>query len=230
MSRGVIAVVVVIAIVVAIIGMGRSSQPVQAVQSNPGQITTPNPNPEPGRPNQLQIQAPFKVVLECENPTRLEDKEPKTGKVVLKIGKVMQGEPLGYLECPDGWIKTCGLDELKDKPGTLPGKAFYDFDVPEATDAYIFIRAKWMDSCGNSVYVRIDKGEYTSVEDTEGEVSSNVYQWAWHMTAVKAHAKKFTLTPGKHTLELAVREDGPLFDKVLISSDATQPGRDVVNP
>ena len=227
MSRGVIAVVVCVAIVVAIVSLGHSNPPVQAIQ--PGHVEGPSPDPAHAI-NKLEVQSPFKVVLECENPTRLEDKDPKTGKVVLKIGKIMVGEPLGYLECPDGWIKTCGLDDLKGKPGALPGKAFYDFNVAEATDAYIFIRAKWMDSCGNSVYVRIDHGDYVMVKDTEGEVSSNVYQWAWHMVAIKAHAQKFSLTPGQHTLELAVREDGPLFDKVLLSSDATQPGRDVVNP
>jgi hypothetical protein len=42
--------------------------------------------------------------------------------------------------------------------------------------------------------------------------------------------KALRLKAGPHRLELAVREDGPKFDKVLLSTDATPPARDTVDP
>ena len=227
MARAILGLVIVIGILAAIIFSGSQKSPdsVKAPVAPDVQPTlTSNIN------KSIEIQAPVKVVVECERPTKLEDKDPKTGQIVMKIGKAIMGQEIGYLEIPDGWIKTCGYDDQKDKPGTLPGKAYYDFDVSRTDDFYIFIRAKWMDSCGNSVYVQLDGKDYTSVEDNEGEVAKNVFQWAWHPVAVKAAPKPYHLEKGKHTLVLATKEDGPQFDKVLIATDGTQPARSVIDP
>ena len=229
MARAILGLVLVAGILAVVIFAGKKSTDTAAASST----TLPNTpaNTDPAKASKgIEIQAPEKVVIESEKPYKLEDKDPKTGQIVMKIGKIMMGQEIGYLEIPDGWIKTCGYDDQKDKAGTLPGKATYEFETSRADDFYIFIRAKWLDSCGNSVYLKIDKGDYVAVEDNEGEVGNNVFQWAWHPVAIKALPKVFHLEKGKHTLILATKEDGPLFDKVLVTTDGTQPARNVTNP
>jgi len=221
MGRGILALAVILAIIVVIIGLGRT----------PGAVKPEPPAVQGKLPLVLkpEIIRTAKVVLECERPTRLEEKAPD-GTVVMRTGKANLGEPIEYLEIPDGWIKTCGLEDRKGGGGSLPGKATYEFELPRADDYYVFIRAKWLDSCGNSVYVRLDDESYQTMEDTLGQLSEDNYQWAWHPVQELGQLRPFHLGAGQHVLELNTREDGPAFDKVLVSTEATPPGQEVVKP
>jgi len=177
------------------------------------------------------VRRPVKIVLECERPTVLEDKD-SAGRPVMRMGSVTLGETVGYLEIPDGWIKDYGYEKVKESNagGALPGKAFYDFEAPREGDYYIFLRAQWMDSCGDSVFLRVDDGPYRMIEDTEGQASRGVYQWAWHPLRAKGEPQAMHLAGGKHRFELATREDGPKFDRILLATDAGTPSRDTVDP
>lgn len=226
MNRGIIALAVIVAAVVAVIALGGG-------HSTNGQ-TQPVNKPDPARPKPPpgpEIVVPEKFVLECEKPTKLEDKAPD-GTLVMRIGSAHMGKTIGYLEIPDGWIKTCGLENVKgeDTGGKLPGKAFYEFETKRDDEFYICLRAKWMDSCGNSVWVRIDDKPYVGVEDEIGKIDDSNYKWMWHPVTEMAKIKGFKLSAGKHVLELNTKEDGPMFDKVLISTDANVPGESEVDP
>jgi hypothetical protein len=220
-NRTLIALAVVVALITGIVVAGRSA-------ATPGESKVHQPPPTgPG------IQTPVKIILECENPSALEDKAPN-GTVMLRKGTITLGQTVGYLEFPDGTIDDAGLKELKLKNnevgGLLPGKAFYDVTAPRDGDYYLFLRAQWMDECGDSVFVRMDQSPYEKMEDTEGKVSDKVYKWAWHPLQEMGEPKPFRLKAGPHRLELAIREDGPKFDKFLLSTDATPPARDTADP
>ena len=223
MGRTLIALAVVVVLVVGVVVAGRSS-------ATPGENKAP---PAALPPTGPRVQTPVKVVLECENPNALEDKAPN-GTVMLRKGTITLGQPLGYLECPEGVIDDAGLAELKLKNnevgGLLPGKAFYDFTLPRDADGYLFLRAQWMDDCGDSLFVRVDQGPYEKLEDTEGKVSDKVYRWTWHTLREMGEPKPIRLKAGPHRLELAIREDGPKFDKFLLSTDATPPARATADP
>ena len=231
--RGVIAFVLIVAIGAVIIGLGRAE-------------SQPQPHPNPPEPPAVEktmptdtgktvpsgIEGPAKVVIECEQYAKLEDKAPD-GKVAMRTGTAHLGKAIGYLEIPDGWIDHCGLPaDLKknDQGGALPGKAHYEFKLPREDTYYLYVRAKWFDSCGDSVWIQMDDRAYDGIEDTIGEITKTSYRWAWHPLEDKRQLKGFKLAAGKHTLTLATREDGPQFDKILLSTDATAPAENVVDP
>ena len=214
------------AVVLAVVALGRT-QP----QTKPTGPNTQFKDPGTRTPGKPDIEVPAKVIIECEKPSKLEDKA-SDDKVAMRIGSAHLGKRIGYLEIPDGWINTCVAEKVKvnDHGGDLPGKAYYDFEAPRDDTYYLFLRAKWYDSCGDSVWLRLDAGPFDGIEDTIGEIDAHSYRWAWHPLMDKGQLKPFKLSAGKHTLVLATKEDGPLFDKVLLSTDATAPLEDVVDP
>lgn len=235
MFRGLVALLIVVAVVVAIVGMGRAggSAPVAPgagpEKGSSSELERAAPG---GSPGHAKVLLPVKRVLECEDFARLEDKSTN-GEVMLRVGKANMGQPIGYLESPDLALKRAGLDDVKneDQGGLLPGKAFYEFEVPREDDYYVFLRAQWMDDCGNSVWIRCDEQPYVMVQDNIGKLSETSYKWTWHPVRQEgAVPKVFRLTAGPHTLELNTREDGPKFDKLLVATDATAPTEAVVDP
>lgn len=227
--RGVAALGIVLALVVLVVVLGRGKQtPPPGVPATPGAPSAVQP--QPTGQGGIVVQSAVKVVVECENYESIEDKEPKSGHVVMKKGQASMGETIGYLEIPEGWIKTCGMEEDKGHPGTLPGKATYSIDLPREDTYYVFLRAKWYDSCGNSVYFRVDEGDWYPIDDTEGKIDEATYKWAWHPLREAGDPRELKLSAGKHTLTLAIKEDGPLLDKLLIATDATPPAQDSVRP
>lgn len=235
LNRGILALVLVVAVVIGVVAIGRSGD---------SDGSKPKPDPDKTKPVEpkvnsggTKIERPeiveaAKVTVECESFTSWENKETKKGEVVLvkrneKIGQY----DLGYLEIPDGWIDKCGYKDNKGKAFQLPGRAKYSFEVPRDDIYHIFLRAKWLDNCGNSIYLRIDGGSDLIIDDTEGKVSESSYLWAWHPLRRKGgQLRQIQLQAGKHTLELGTREDGPKLDKFLITTEATKPARDEVNP
>ncbi|MCW8128874.1 MAG: hypothetical protein KIS92_00690 [Planctomycetota bacterium] len=235
MARGLIALAVIVALVVIVVALGSSKssgdKPTPpATPNTPGTPATPG---TPGTPSAVTpaVVTPVKIVIECEKPTKLEDKAPD-GTVVMRIASVHMGKAMGYLEIPDGWMHSCGLDttELKTGGGKLPGKAIYEFEVPREDEYYVFLRAKWFDSCGDSVFLKLDDQPYLDLRDDEGKISESEFKWAWHPYKDAAKMKAFKLAKGKHTFELNTKEDGPQFDKILIATDANSPAEDEVDP
>ncbi|HYF51107.1 MAG TPA: hypothetical protein VEJ63_16960 [Planctomycetota bacterium] len=213
MARGLIAVGVIAAIVAVLV-----------LTSKP-QATSEVKKPE-NDPKGPAVIAPVKIVLECEEFTPIETKGPD-GREVLVVRTQSEGKTISFLEMPEKWIEECGLDKgddaLKGKPDLLPGRASYTFEAPRNDTFYINLRAKWADNCGDSVYVKIDDGEWYSLEDSNGMISEKNYRWAWHQLMVGGKPKGFELKQGKHTLYLGTREDGPCLDQWVITTEASMP-------
>ncbi|MCY3018544.1 MAG: hypothetical protein NTW87_05875 [Planctomycetota bacterium] len=212
--RGVIALVIVVVLVLGVVMLGRTG-----VHSNSG-------NSAPGGIGPVVY--PVRTVLECEEPTTLEDKLPDGTLIWLKKQQ-SEGTVIKYLESPDGWIdkwideRKAERKELKGKAGALPGKASYEFEAPRDDTYYINLRAKWLDDCGNSVWVKMDDSPYFNMEDQNGLISEKNYKWAWHQMFLDGRPRGFQLTKGKHTLWLCTREDGPKLDQWVISTEASLP-------
>lgn len=165
---------------------------------------------------------PAKIVIECEDTTTLEDKS-SGGVTVIEVKNASEGKPITYLEIPDEVIeKKCGIKKNADTAGVLPGKATYVFETPREDTYYINLRAKWSDSCGNSVWVKMDESAFFNLEDEEGKQSDKNYQWKWHQLESAGRPKGFKLSAGKHTLYMAIREDGPKLDQLVISTEASR--------
>lgn len=172
---------------------------------------------------------PVKVVIEAEEPTTIEDKHTD-GTLVMAVKTQKQGTPISFIDIPDGFIKTCGLEEKKGA-GKLPGKASYVFEVPRDDTYYIFLRAQWMDDCGNSIWAYIDDQPWYSIEDQLGlNPAQKTYSWAWHPLFLEGTLKGFKLKAGKHTLWINVREDGPKLDQFVISTETSQVGEAAKKP
>lgn len=217
MQRGVITVAAIVVVVGGVILMGRSD-------ATPGPQTppsvTPNADPASNQGPKPEIVLPVKIVLECESPATFSNKTDN-GTVVMEIKEHSEGRPIKFIDIPEGWIKQCGMEDIKSKPEALPGKASYVFDAPRDDTYYINLRAKWFDECGDSVYVKVDDGEYYTLEDSNGKMGEKNYRWDWHQLMVGGKAKGFELKKGQHTLWLNVREDGPWLDQWVVTTEAS---------
>ncbi len=233
MGRATLTLAIILGLVAGVIAYGKTrAKPV--TPPPPTNFKAPKNSANQKNTNNIEIEfeEAIKVIIECESAdVKLwQNMDPVEGKEILRkvTERHGQDQELGYLEIPDGCVPGC-YNEKKGVPGALPGKAFYPFEIPEDGDYYLYLRAKWYDNCGDSVYVRFDKGTYLSIEDS-GRKMGDTYQWAWHPLRLKGNLQKIHLTAGKHTLELSTKEDGPKFDKFLISSDANVPTQEVINP
>jgi len=88
------------------------------------------------------------------------------------------------------------------------GSAQASFTVREAGDYQVWLRARWRDSCGNSLDLTIDGQQPRVVQD-------NIFA-AWHWV----EAGTYRLEAGKHELSLGEREDGIAVDQILFTRDA----------
>jgi len=233
--RGVIAfaIIIVVVLVVVLAGRGTKTDPGPTPSSDPGK-TTPSTDPgkQGGNPKPKVVSVE-KHLLQCAQPKELEDKAPD-GTVVLLKKESMEGRRVTWLECPDGWEKSCGYEQqegVKNVYGKVPGKAVYDLKIEREDDFYVFLNAQWMDSCGKSCFVRVDDLKPNTILDTNGMRNEKTYDRAWHpINNTKGEFVSFHLTPGMHRLELSVREDGPKFYSFLVTTDATLPDENDQDP
>ena len=130
------------------------------------------------------ISAPVKIVKQAADPAD------------AKILKEASGEQ--YIELVEG----------AGKPPDVGGEAAYSFEVAQAGDYVLWIRAWWMDSCGNSLTIVMDGARpFTFGED--GTYKS----WHW------VKGMKVALAAGRHELKVQNREDGVKVDEILLSKD-----------
>lgn len=217
--RGLIALILIGAVVGGIIIFGQSGESTAAKASDPKANQT---TAQPGGTGPVVV-APVKIVLEAEDPTAMDPLDLKTGTKFLEIREQREGKLVKFIDIPEKLIEKCGLEKEKDKVAGLPGKASYEFEAPRDDTYYVFLRAKWYDNCGNSAWVRVDDSTYLNLEDENGKLGEKNYQWAWHALMQDGRSKGFKLSKGKHTLHFAVREDGPWLDQWLISTEASMP-------
>ena len=89
------------------------------------------------------------------------------------------------------------------------GDATFSFKVTEPGEYILWMRAKWCCSCGKSLDVSIDGGEFLTVLDPTFQ------KWHW----VRLKRPPFKLAAGDHTMVVKTREDGSAFDQILLTQD-----------
>ncbi|HYG75538.1 MAG TPA: hypothetical protein VEK08_11095 [Planctomycetota bacterium] len=221
--RGLLAVVIALGVIGAIVlSGGAPANPPQQVQ--PAQLTpAPGEIPTTGTPGTPVY--PVKIVIEAEDCKERADVEKNTGNTLLRINTNQQGKSITYLEVPEEMIKKCGLEKQKEQIAALPGRVSYVFEAPRDDVYYINVRAKWSDTCGNSVWLRMngsDNSEFLNLEDEDGKIGDKNYKWVWHQLQVGGQPKGFKLAKGQHTLWMNVREDGVQLDQWLITTEASK--------
>ncbi len=77
-----------------------------------------------------------------------------------------------------------------------------------STTYYLWLRAKGPSSSSNSFFVKVNDGSLIRHDTATGN-------WAWAETG-----SGFSLGEGNHTLNIYLREDGTLLDKILLTTDA----------
>jgi hypothetical protein len=218
MKRGIIAVLVAIVLVTGAVVLGRSTPPADGgpQKQSPTDPDVPKPGP---------VLAPVVLTIECEAYKEIAD---KAGEITLiTVKQHSEGKPIKFLEVAGKEpFEKSGLDKkFKEDSlaGTLPGKVVYEFEVPRDDTYYLNLRAKWLDTCGNSVWARIDEGKFVFVEDENGKIEEKNYQWTWHQFVASGQPIPYALKKGKHTLTMALREHGMWLDKWIITTDANTP-------
>ncbi len=106
--------------------------------------------------------------------------------------------------------KTCSgakcvfyADEAPETPAACVN---YKLKVPRAGKYTLWIRAWWMDGCGNSVFVKVDGGAKYSME------SGTYNKWTW----VQLKKVKFELSAGEHLVQVLYRETGVGIDQLAL--------------
>jgi hypothetical protein len=181
------------------------------------------------------------VVWEAEDA---EEIEPPMRKVEARLGSLIGGT--GYLEIPDksnpyevdkkeeggAACEPPGCGKPANASGSeqprFPGRAVYHVEVPEDGEYYFWVRSWWLDSCGDSVFYKIDDGPYrvlTGDPTTRASAGRDVWRWRTELSAGKP--RTFRLSRGKHRIELRNREDGPRFDQLMLTTDPSHPGDEV---
>ena len=109
--------------------------------------------------------------------------------------------------------------KILDGKGTPPdgkepamefGGAVFNFEIASAASCKVWLRVWWDGSCGNTINVKMDDEAKSATVGNDGTYRT----WHW-MEA----PKQYKLEPGKHTITLLNREDGIMFDQLLITND-----------
>jgi hypothetical protein len=164
---------------------------------------------------------PVKIVLECTEAAELSDN--KDGFLLMRKSNSTEGHEIKFIQVTPDWPKD--IKDLFAAPPAdkLPGKAVYEFEVHRDDTYYLDLRARWVNTCGNSVWVKIDNGDYCIIKDQFGEITKSSYSWEWHQVVQGNEPKGFALKPGRHKLTMSVRQNGPALHRWVITTEASKP-------
>lgn len=130
--------------------------------------------------------------ISIEAPMRVSDggDDPDDRKVAA------QASGGRFVEIPEG----------AGDPPDVGGEAVYEFEIAQAGRYRFWGRAWWPNSCGNSfTWVLNDDRPFVFGRGGTYE------HWHW------VRGMLVTLQPGRHTLRVMNREDGPRLDQILIT-------------
>lgn len=148
-------------------------------------------------------------------------------RIEAEDGKIVQEEklfrPVDDPEASGGKCLTLPDKCGKPEEGKI-ARVVYEFEVKKAGHYTFWCRRKWLDGCGDTLAVRIDKtNQPHKVADLFGsDDSSKPPRWGWSHVRLPGENKarqQYYLTEGKHTLEILNREDGPRYDVLLLTED-----------
>jgi len=95
-------------------------------------------------------------------------------------------------------------------PEVTTAEAVLRFAVEREGTYRLWCRVWWLDECGNSLTLVIDKSEpFVFGQDTTYKV--------WHWVRAPKRLGQLTLSEGEHTLTIRNREDGVLIDQILVT-------------
>ncbi|WP_420459546.1 PKD domain-containing protein [Neolewinella sp.] len=99
----------------------------------------------------------------------------------------------------------------------------FTVDVTKATTYYGYLRLDAPDLGSNSLWVRIDKGDWIKMNQEVDGTPLLTNGFAWRTLADRGLPVSFELGVGPHTITVANRESGTRLDKVYLSSAALLP-------
>ena len=109
--------------------------------------------------------------------------------------------------------------KILDGKGTPPddkepamdfGGAQFDFELSADAECKVWLRVWWDGSCGNTINLQMDDEPKSITVGNDGTYRT------WHWLEAP---KIYKLASGKHSLFLLNREDGIMFDQLLITND-----------
>ena len=155
------------------------------------------------------------VVIEAENYTR---QQLGSGEFSNRNWTVIAEDTASLEEAVQALPDLGGSTRL----GLTGPQLEYDIRFTTPGNYYVFIRTKGPNGNGDSFHVGLD-GEAVTTDSGYG-MGSKVGFWQW---ANIANTNQVVLvnvsTPGLHTLNLWMREDGVMVDKIILSQDNTLP-------
>lgn len=134
-----------------------------------------------------------------------------------------------------------GPEKINEKPdtrrrykkshpkATYPGFTAYVFTAPWTGKYDLWLRAYWVNDCGNSVLVSVDErsksGSAKPVVHLAPLGGSTFERWTWNPLKKKGQTEWIQLEKNKeYTLFISNREDDVYFDQILLrSGDRTWP-------
>ena len=113
-----------------------------------------------------------------------------------------------------GWqyVESDETDSREEAPSG--GRALYDFDVSAAGPFYVWGRVLAKDDEHDSFWMRMDEGKWIRWNNLEAGRT-----WSWqrlHDSDSDGRVVHFELEEGRHTLEVAYREEDAKLDKLLV--------------
>ena len=115
--------------------------------------------------------------------------------------------------------KCLHIPEKIGKPPEVLGKAVFKFKVTKPGIYYLWARTWWLDGCGDSMSVTMNKELKLDLTGSHTLMDSTHKHWHWVRLGNRKPVK-FRLRKGEHTLEIGNREDGTKLDQVLLTTDA----------
>lgn len=130
-----------------------------------------------------------------------------------------------------GWKYVASDEESSRDEVPSGGRALYDFDVSAADTFYVWGRVLATDGNHDSFWVRADGGDWVRWNNLR---TGGTWRWQrLHDSNRDGRMVSFELGEGRHTLEVAYREEEAKLDKLLVVDDesylprgrGTDPGR-----
>ncbi|MBM4040512.1 MAG: hypothetical protein FJ290_18560 [Planctomycetes bacterium] len=164
------------------------------------------------------------IRIEAEDAAKIEsaDAHPDVGGKVMRVVDDPTASGGKCIFIPDLAGTPFGKAGSKDD---IPryARAVYKVKIAVAGNYTFWIRRKWFDSCGDTLYMRFDK-EGAPHSDAHAHTvgsddASKPPRWDWSPVKEKGDPRQFYLSAGEHTLEILNREDGPRFDVIRLTDD-----------
>ncbi len=108
-----------------------------------------------------------------------------------------------------------GLDE--PTPGQEDRNLYVDFNTTMSDTYYLFLRLDAPDVGRNSLWVRVDDGDWIKMWRESDGRQLLTQGFEWRRVNDDAQPVSFSLMPGNHTITVAPRESGTSLDKLFLS-------------